>query len=138
MGGIFGTYSFIRMKFYRALGVSLGKNTWISYFTYIEQPADAKEPLFELQENSTLGFHNSILTVDRKPLTQGKPAQYKKVTIEKNVFMGANVTVLPGCTIGQGSVIGAGSIVTTDIPPYHIAVGAPARSVRKIQNPQLL
>lgn len=53
------------------------------------------------------------------------------VTIEKDVWLGARVTILKGVTIGEGSVIGAGSLVTKDIPPYSIAVGSPAKPVKK-------
>lgn len=38
----------------------------------------------------------------------------------------------PGVTIGDGCVVGAGSVVTKSIPPYHVAVGNPARIVRKV------
>ncbi|HEY8172514.1 MAG TPA: DapH/DapD/GlmU-related protein [Dehalococcoidia bacterium] len=53
--------------------------------------------------------------------------QSAPVTIEENVWLGEYVTILPGVTIGRGSVIGSMSVVTRDIPPYTIAVGAPAR-----------
>ena len=55
------------------------------------------------------------------------------VVIEDDVWLGTDVKILDGVTVGTGSVIGAGSIVTKDIPPYSIAVGAPAkvRSSRK-------
>ena len=39
--------------------------------------------------------------------------------------------VLKGVTIGERSVIGAGSLVTRDIPPMSIAVGSPARVIRR-------
>lgn len=38
----------------------------------------------------------------------------------------------PGVTIRDGCVVGAGSVVTKSIPPYHVAVGNPARIVRKV------
>lgn len=38
----------------------------------------------------------------------------------------------PGVTIGDGCVVGAGSVVTKSNPPYHVAVGNPARIVRKV------
>lgn len=44
------------------------------------------------------------------------------------------VIVLPGVTIGEGSVIGAGAVVTKDIPPNTLAVGSPAKPIRKIEN----
>jgi acetyltransferase-like isoleucine patch superfamily enzyme len=52
--------------------------------------------------------------------------------IGDNVWCGANVVVTSGVTIGERSVIGAGSVVTTDIPPYSIAAGAPAKVLRTI------
>ncbi|GHV48006.1 hypothetical protein FACS1894181_02690 [Bacteroidia bacterium] len=55
----------------------------------------------------------------------------KKVVIEDDVWLGYNVIVLPGVTIGKGCVIGAGSVVTSDIPSYSIAVGNPARVIKK-------
>lgn len=55
----------------------------------------------------------------------------KPVKIGKNVWIGENVCVLPGVEIGEGAVIGANSVVNRNIEPYSIAVGAPARVVKK-------
>ncbi|HTU28971.1 MAG TPA: acyltransferase [Solirubrobacteraceae bacterium] len=52
--------------------------------------------------------------------------------IGDNVWCGANVVVTSGVTVGERSVIGAGSVVTGDIPPFSVAVGAPARVIRTI------
>ena len=52
--------------------------------------------------------------------------------IGDNVWCGAHVVVTSGVTIGERSVIGANSVVTTDIAPFSIAAGAPARVVRTI------
>jgi acetyltransferase-like isoleucine patch superfamily enzyme len=50
-----------------------------------------------------------------------------------NVWCGANVVVTSGVTIGERCVIGANSVVSTDIPPFSIAAGAPARVLRTIE-----
>lgn len=53
------------------------------------------------------------------------------VVIEDYVWLGERVMVLKGVSIGEHSVIGAGSIVTSDIPPWSLAVGTPARVVKR-------
>lgn len=54
-----------------------------------------------------------------------------RVKICQNAWLGEFVSVLPGVTIGAGSIIGTMSVVTSDIPPYCIAVGSPARVIKK-------
>jgi len=52
------------------------------------------------------------------------------IIIEDEVWIGTNVIVLSGVTIGKGAIIGAGAVVTSDIPPYAIAGGNPARVLK--------
>lgn len=54
------------------------------------------------------------------------------VNIGDGVWIGEGVVVLKGVTIGERSVVGANSVVTKDIPPYCVAVGVPARVIKKI------
>jgi acetyltransferase-like isoleucine patch superfamily enzyme len=49
-----------------------------------------------------------------------------------NVWCGAHVVITSGVTVGERCVIGANSVVTTDLPPFSIAAGAPARVLRTI------
>lgn len=53
------------------------------------------------------------------------------VHIEDGVWIGGHVVILKGVTIGKGSIVGAGSVVTKSIPPYSIAVGNPAKVIKK-------
>jgi len=54
-----------------------------------------------------------------------------QVVIEKNVWIGSNSVILPGVRIGSNSVVGAGSVVVNDIPSYSVALGNPARVVKR-------
>lgn len=53
------------------------------------------------------------------------------IVLEDDVWLGLGVTVLEGVRIGRGAVIGAGAVVTKDIPEYAVAVGVPARVIRR-------
>jgi len=53
------------------------------------------------------------------------------IVVEDNVWLGMGVKVMDGVCIGKGAVIGANAVVTKHIPPYSIAVGVPARVIRK-------
>jgi maltose O-acetyltransferase len=54
------------------------------------------------------------------------------ITIGDNVWLGGGVIVCPGVTIGHDTVVGAGAVVTRDLPSGVLAVGNPARVVRRL------
>ena len=56
----------------------------------------------------------------------------KPITIGENVWLGGGVIVCPGVTIGDDTVVGAGAVVTSDLPAGVVAVGNPARVVRRV------
>ena len=55
----------------------------------------------------------------------------RNVVIEEGAWIGNNVIILPGAHIGKKCIIGAGSVVTSHIKDYSIAVGNPARIIKK-------
>lgn len=56
----------------------------------------------------------------------------KPVRIGNDVWLGGNCVVLPGVNIGNNVVVGAGSVVTHDLPNDCLAVGNPARVIKKL------
>jgi maltose O-acetyltransferase len=56
----------------------------------------------------------------------------KPISIGDNVWLGGGVIVLPGVTIGADTVVGAGAVVTKDLPAGVLALGSPARVVRRL------
>lgn len=96
-----------------------------------------------------IGHNSSIFDCDTHPMnagerhrqyleiiTNGHPLEIdlreEPVTISDDVWIGCNVVVLKGVTIGRGAIIGAGSIVTSDIPPYVVVAGNPAKIIREL------
>jgi maltose O-acetyltransferase len=53
------------------------------------------------------------------------------VVLKKGCWIGAHATVTKGVTIGTGALLGANAVATSDIPPYSIAVGVPAKVLRR-------
>lgn len=65
-----------------------------------------------------------------RPISQQSQAE-RSVRIGNGSWLGHGSIVLPGVTIGEHVVIGANSVVTRDVPSRSVAVGAPARVVRR-------
>lgn len=89
----------------------------------------------EIGEDTQIGPDALITTTDHD-YEESLNTRFKPVKIGRRVWIGAKVIVLPGVTVGDGSVIGAGSVVTKDLPAGSVAVGTPARVIRKIEGQQ--
>jgi maltose O-acetyltransferase len=57
----------------------------------------------------------------------------RPITLGHNVWLGGGVIVLPGVSIDANTVVGAGAVVTRDLPGDVVAVGNPARIVRRLK-----
>lgn len=56
-------------------------------------------------------------------------SEVKPIEIGNNVWIGGRAVIFPGITVGEGSVVSACAVVTTDVPPYSIVAGNPARRI---------
>ncbi|MDO4813020.1 MAG: acyltransferase [Eubacteriales bacterium] len=61
--------------------------------------------------------------------------RYGKITIMNDAYLGANCVVMPGVTIGEGALVGAGAFVNSDLEPWGIYVGSPARKIGEREKP---
>jgi acetyltransferase-like isoleucine patch superfamily enzyme len=52
-----------------------------------------------------------------------------RVSIGDRAWLSFRATILPGVSVGEGAVVAAGAVVTSDVPPYAIVAGVPARVV---------
>lgn len=53
------------------------------------------------------------------------------ITIGHDTWIGHGAIIMPGVTIGTGAIVGSGAVVTRDIADFAVAVGVPARTIRR-------
>jgi len=98
---------------YSVARISIGRETTVSQYSHLcAATHDFEDPAFPLVK--------------------------KPIRIENQVWIAADVFIGPGVTIGEGTVVGARSSVFTNLPPWEICLGTPARPVRerKIKQPK--
>ena len=72
-------------------------------------------------------FYRTITNEDK--VKSGKVFD-KDVVVEEDVWIGCNVTLLAGTHLGRSSVIAAGAVVNSEVPPYCIVGGVPAKPIK--------
>jgi len=55
--------------------------------------------------------------------------EYQRTRVKKGASIGANATIVCGVTLGEYCFIGAGTVVTSDVQPYALVVGVPAKRI---------
>jgi acetyltransferase-like isoleucine patch superfamily enzyme len=84
-----------------------------------------------LARNVYVADHTHAYDDPSRPIPEQGLANIQPVEIADRAWLGENVVVFPGVRIGRGSVVSANAVVTKDIPDFSLAVGAPARVVRR-------
>ncbi|MDP9024913.1 MAG: acyltransferase [Candidatus Eremiobacteraeota bacterium] len=96
----------------------------------------------EIGNNVHIGAHVSITAHEARQMDADRIASmeplefdFEPVVIEDHVLICSGTQIVPGVRIGHHAMIGGGSVVVSDIPPYALAVGSPARPIRFINRP---
>jgi acetyltransferase-like isoleucine patch superfamily enzyme len=91
--------------------ISIGNDVWTGHHVYITDQNHGYEDV-------------------TRPISQQTQPELP-VVIGDGSWLGFGSVVLPGVTIGKHCVIGANAVVTNDIPDYCVAVGVPAKVIRR-------
>lgn len=122
------------VRLQRSRGVKIGKNCHFSPYILI----DLIYPnMISIGNNVTIGSNTMIFahynpTANQLLKENGHPREVKKVTINDGAVIGPGSIITMGTTIGKNSIIGAGSVVSNLIPDFSVALGNPARVIKKI------
>ncbi len=117
----------------------IGNNCIISKDTYIDKEVHIGDRV-KIQngvsiyrgvfiENDVFIGPNAVFTNDLFPRAFAIDWEVKQTCVKRGASIGANATIVCGTTIGEYAMVGAGSVVTSDIPPFTLVVGNPARIV---------
>lgn len=111
--------------------IILGDNFYANFNTVILDCA-----LVTIGDRVLFGTGVSLITATHETSLKSRMdfIEYAEpITIGDDCWLGSNVTVLPGVTIGKGCTIAAGAVVSKDVPEYSVAMGVPARVVKKVE-----
>ena len=75
---------------------------------------------------------NAAFTNDYYPRAFNRDWEVSETLIKRGASIGANATIICRHTLGEYCMIGAGSVITSDVEPYTLVVGNPARAIGKI------
>ncbi|MDN3548272.1 acyltransferase [Mucilaginibacter aquaedulcis] len=109
--------------------VTIGKQSIVGMGNVIIGPVSIGNEVMLAQNIVISGLNHGYQDVTISPRQQKEVC--KQIIIGDDVWIGANAVITAGVTIGKHSVIGAGSVVTKDIPEFSVAIGNPAKVVKK-------
>ena len=118
----------------RSRGVKIGKNCHISPYVLIDLIYPS---MVSIGNNVTIGSNTMIFahynpTANKFLKENGYPREIQKVVINDGAVIGPGSIITMGTTIGKNAIIGAGSVVSKTIPDSTVALGNPARVIKKI------
>jgi acetyltransferase-like isoleucine patch superfamily enzyme len=155
----FGSHTVIQMPA-RIVGerrISLGSGVFVGSASWLQTLGDAEGIAIVLEDDVSIAGHCVISAAEsihigrgasiargtyiadhihayddpETPIAQQGITQIVPVHIGAGAWIGENVVIGPGATVGSGSVVGANSVVAGEIPPYSLALGVPARVIRR-------
>jgi acetyltransferase-like isoleucine patch superfamily enzyme len=105
--------------------ISIGDYSLVSWNVVIMDTY--RVPIDPARRRATL---RAVPDRDPRRLTGDEPG--RPVTIGRAAWIGFDACILPGVTIGEGAIVGARSVVMSDVDPFTIVAGNPARVVRRL------
>ena len=143
--GLSGAY--LRRAFYRLVLPRYGAGAWVGFGTILSHPtAEIGDRVYvgsycvlgdvTLGDDALLASHVSVANGAAQhgigrldvPIRE-QPGAWPRVRIGRDTWIGERSVIL--ADVGDHCVIGAGSVVTRGVPDYAVAVGVPARVVRR-------
>lgn len=127
----------VRMQVYNDLTgkqskIKIGDNCYIGYNnTFLAGGNITLEDGVLMASNILISSENHSINPESPDYYMDQKLSCAPIIVGEGTWIGEKVSILSGVTIGKKCVIGAGSIVTKNIPDFSIAVGSPAKVIKK-------
>ncbi len=111
--------------------VDIGESCIISHFSIIDA---GENSYIKIGNNCTIGGGTKMYCEPNHYIPGPPNISHLKgnIVIGNNVMIGANVVILPSVTIGNNCAIGANAVVNNSLPSNSVAVGVPAKIIKKL------
>ena len=119
-GAVIGERSSLGQNVVVMSGTRIGDNVKIQNNVSIYEGVELEDDVFCGPSMVFTNVSNPRSHVSRKN-------EYKRTLVRRGSSIGANATIVCGVTLGEYSFVGAGAVVTTDVLPYAMMVGVPAK-----------
>jgi acetyltransferase-like isoleucine patch superfamily enzyme len=129
-------YSLMGVKFDEpsSAHISLGVDMWVGYRLSMGARSaigqrcyiDARAGL-RIDEDVSISREAGLLTATHIPDDPDFDARLLPIHLERNCWIGMRALILPGVRVGEGAIVAAGALVRSDVMPYTIVGGVPAR-----------
>lgn len=100
--------------------VTIGNNVRIQNNVSVYDAVTLEDDVFCGPSMVFTNVYNPRSAVTRKD-------EYRRTLIRKGATLGANSTIVCGVTVGENAFVGAGAVVNTDVKPFALMLGVPAR-----------
>jgi acetyltransferase-like isoleucine patch superfamily enzyme len=110
--------------------ISIGEKTWLGEYNNLRSGGGN----ITIGSNCLISQFVSLVasghgTSRHSQIASQSPPEKRHIEIRDDVWIGAGATILPGIVVDTGAVIGAGAVVTSNVKPYSIVAGVPARQI---------
>ena len=119
-GAVIGERSSLGQNVVVMSGTKIGDNVKIQNNVSIYEGVELEDDVFCGPSMVFTNVINPRSHVSRK-------TEYQRTLVRRGSSIGANATIVCGVTLGEYSFVGAGAVVTSDVLPYAMMVGVPAR-----------
>lgn len=120
-----GTGVQMNCRFLNGRKVFLGNHNVVNFGCLF----DGRKYSIHIGDHVSIGPEATILTLGHDPQSEIFADKGGDVVVGHHVWIAYRAVIMPGVTIGDGAVIAAGSVVTTDVEPWCIYGGIPARKI---------